>query len=257
MGMGQQEHEVMKLLTGWRVVPALAVLGATGVQGQVRAQVLMPYEIDQPAIVVSDLSGPYAAMRPEAEPPGYGGPRLLPAPEVYTVVRESGFSPLGVPRQRGFVYTIAVVNRDGDDGRLVIDARDGHIVKFMPAYLAGDRFNDDMTATYGPVGPPPPVIEARRMLRPPAPIPPRYGPQRYASRTPSSSVPLPRPAPHAVVAPKHVAAKPKPVASPSQKSAAVDTKPAETKPAIAAPVEAKPSPATEPTTDMPPVQGLN
>ncbi len=39
---------------------------------------------------------------------------LLPPQEVYTVVRESGFSPLGMPRQRGFVYTIAVIDRGGE-----------------------------------------------------------------------------------------------------------------------------------------------
>jgi hypothetical protein len=173
------------------------------------------------------------------------------------VVRDNGFSPLGMPRQRGFVYTIAVINRNGDDGRLVIDARNGRIVRFMPAYLAGDHVSDDLTATYGPVGPPPRVIEARRGVpRPPAPIP-----QRYASRTPSS-VPLPKPAPHAVVTPKHVTAKPKPAAAPVQQSAAVEAKPAEVKPAevkpeVAAQAPAKPDATIEPTKDMPPVQGFN
>ena len=66
---------------------------------------------------------------------------LLPPPEVYTVVRENGFSPLGIPRQRGFVYTISVIDRDGDDGRLVIDARTGRIIRFMPAYRMGDNIN--------------------------------------------------------------------------------------------------------------------
>jgi len=39
------------------------------------------------------LTAPAAAAAPE---------------EVYTVVRENGFSPLGIPRQRGFVYAIDV-----------------------------------------------------------------------------------------------------------------------------------------------------
>ena len=91
---------------------------------------------------MTDVGGPYAAMPPEA--PGYGyGPRLLPAREVYTVVRENGFSPLGIPQQRGVFYTIAVVGRSGDDGRLVIDARDGRMVRFVPAYRVGSNFNDD------------------------------------------------------------------------------------------------------------------
>ncbi|MBS0529475.1 MAG: hypothetical protein JSS22_08815 [Proteobacteria bacterium] len=234
----------MRLVMGWA-----ASLAAMVVASAAQAQVLAPTEIGQPAVVVSDVDGPYAAMPPEA-PPFVDGPRLLPPTEVYTVVRESGFSPLGVPRQRGFVYTIAVINRDGDDGRLVIDARNGRIVRFMPAYLAGDRFNEG-TAVYSPVGPPPAVIEGRRGIpRPPARIP------RLAMRTPS--VPLPKAAPHAVVAPKHVAAKPKPAAPPVQQSAAVETRPAETKPAAApAPAAAKPSATIEPTQTMPPVQGLD
>ena len=81
------------------------------------------------------------------------GPSLLPPQEVYTVVRESGFSPLGIPQQRGLVYTISVIDSGGDDGRLVIDARTGRIIRFMPAYRMGDNFNEDLTATYGPVGP--------------------------------------------------------------------------------------------------------
>ena len=62
--------------------------------------------------VVSDFEGPYAAMPPDAPvPPRYGpaprygyGPTLLPPQEVYSVVRDGGFSPLGAPQLRGFVY---------------------------------------------------------------------------------------------------------------------------------------------------------
>jgi hypothetical protein len=238
---------------GW-VLPAAAILAASAAQAQMPA----PYEIERPAIVVSDMSGPYAAMPPDAVPMR-DGPRLLPAPEVYTVVRDSGFSPLGAPRQRGFVYTIAVINDQGDDGRLVIDARTGRIVRFMPAYLESDRFNGDMTETYGPVGLLPPTADIRRG----PPRPPALVPRRFASRSPSA-IPLPRPSPHAVVAPKvlapkHLAEKPKPAAPPMQQSASVQAKPAETKPAVAAPapVEAKPTVTIEPTKDMPAVQGLN
>lgn len=236
----------MTRFTGWMMAPAVAMMAAG-----VHAQALTPYEIGRPAIAVSDLSGPYAAMLPEAGP-DYGGPRLLPPPEVYAVVRDSGFSPLSAPQQRGFVYTIAVINPDGDDGRLVIDARDGRILRFMPAEWTRDT-NDDLAVTYGPVGPPPPVIIAARRgpPRPPAPIP-----RRYASRSPSY-VPLPRAAPHAVVAPKRIAARPKPAAAPAQRSAAVETRPAEVKPEIAAPAPEKPDVSIAPTQAMPPVQGFN
>lgn len=235
----------MKLFTGWLTMPAVAVMAATGAQAQVPA----PYEIDQRAVVVSDLTGPYAAVPGPVED---DGAQLLPVTEVFTVVRGSGFSPLGAPQQRGFVYIIAVVSPDGDDGRLMIDARDGRILRFMPAAWRHDN-RDDLTTTYEPVDASPRVIEVRHgPPRPPASIP-----QRYASRS-LSAVPLPKPAPHAVVAPKPMAAKPKPAALPQQ-AAAVQEKPAEAKPvAVAAtPVEAKTSMTIEPTQTMPPVQGLD
>ena len=85
----------------------------------------------------------WAAGSAPPPPPRYGygygyeergpAPALLPSTEVYAVLRDNGFSPLGIPRLRGGVYTIAVIDRRGDDGRLVIDARDGRILRFMPA----------------------------------------------------------------------------------------------------------------------------
>ena len=152
----------MKLFTGWVMSAGLVFTAAAA-----NAQVLVPYEIGRsPHEVVSDVDGPYAAMPPEAAGPRYYGPTLLPAPEVYTIVRESGFSPLGIPQQRGLVYTISVIDRGGDDGRLVIDARTGRIIRFMPAYRMGDNLNDALTATYGPVGPLPPISMTRGVPRP-------------------------------------------------------------------------------------------
>ena len=80
--------------------------------------------------------------------PRYGyGPSLLPSTEVYAVLRDNGFSPLGIPRLRGFVYTIAVIDRGGEDGRLIIDARNGRIIRFMPAYrMGGDNYNEEQSA---------------------------------------------------------------------------------------------------------------
>jgi hypothetical protein len=156
----------MKLLKGWAVSAGLFFTAAAA-----NAQALTPYEMERQVTRVSDVGGPYAAMPPEAAPPGYG-PRLLPPLMVYTIVRESGFSPLGMPQQRGLVYTISVIDRGGDDGRLVIDARTGRIIRFMPAYRMGDNFNEDLNAAYGPALPLPPLnSNARRVPRPPLPIP--------------------------------------------------------------------------------------
>lgn len=250
----------MKSFVGW-VVSAGLVFGAAAAS----AQALPPYDLGGRPYPASDFDAPYAAAPPEAGPryavpedprylpdegPRYGGPRYyepatISSLEVYRILRENGFSPLGIPRQRGLVYTISAINRDGDDGRLVIDARSGRILRFMPAYRMSDGIGSQMRVAYGPAGPLPPIGDASRTSRPPVAVP------RIASRTPD--VPLPKPAPHAVDGPKPLAAKPAP--APAQQSAAVQARPAET-PAVAA-VEAKPTPIIQPTQPMPAAQGLD
>jgi hypothetical protein len=236
----------MKLFTTW-VVSAGLVLAATAAD----AQVLTPRGAGSAGYAaVSDVDGPYAAVPEGAPVPGYG-PTLLPAPEVYTVLRENGFSPLGAPQLRGVVYTIAVIDRRGDDGRLVINARNGRIIRFMPGYRRGGNLNDDLSMTDGPAGSLPPVSQVRGVPRPPLSIP------RVASRTPS--VPMPKASPRAAE-PAPLAAQPAP--EPVQRSAATQPKPADAQaavPAAAAPaaVEAKPAPQIQPTQPMPKAQGLD
>jgi hypothetical protein len=259
---------MMKFCTGWFLAAGLT-LAATAAQAQVPA----PYEAGRaPYYSVSDIGGPYVdgpyvggpyAPPPREYPgPRYGqGPMLLPPTEVYTVVRESGFSPLGIPRQRGFVYTISVIDRGGDDGRLIIDARTGRIIRFMPARRIGDNFDDDLTMNYGPPGPPPPMTGVRAAPRPPKSAP------HVASRT----VPVPKASP--LAAANKPAASPEPAAKPAaaaepaqpsapvQQSAAAQPKSAEAQAPSAAAVttgaaEAKPAPQIAPTQDMPKVQGL-
>jgi hypothetical protein len=239
--------------SGW-VMSAGLVFAATAANAQMSA----PYDVGRsPYAAVSDVDGPYvggpysggryAAAPPEMPGPRYGGPLLLPPEEVYTVVREAGFSPLGIPRQRGFVYTIAVIDRGGNDGRLVIDARNGRILRFMPAYRMGDNFSEDAVMSNGPAGPLPPGSTARGA--------------RVASHTPPA-VPMPKASPlHAGAAPKPaapLAAAPSPAQA--QQSAAIQTKPADVPAPVAGPaiVEAKPAaPAIQPTQQMPKAQGLD
>jgi len=234
----------MKLFKGW-VMAAGLMLWVTAAN----AQVLAPYETGRrPYFGVSDVAGPYAGMPPEAPVARYGS-MLLPPTEVYSIVRESGFSPLGIPRQRGLVYVIAVVDRGGDDGRLVIDARTGRVIRFVPAYRMSSNFYEGYDP-YAPPGPPPAGTfrgEPRSQL--PAP--------RVASRTPP--VPLPKPTPPHTGEIKPQAAKPVPAPAPAQQSAAVQAKPADAPPSSAAPapVEPGPAPPIQPTQDMPKVQGLD
>jgi hypothetical protein len=241
-------------LSGWMMMSAGLVLSAAAANAQGVAPYTAPYEVAGSRYsAVSDFEGPppYAAMPPGMPSPRYyGAPMLLPPQEVYRIVRDNGFSPLGIPQQRGFVYMIAVIDRDGYDGRLVVDARTGRILHFRPADRMGGYFNEDLTGAYGSTGPLPPVDAVRGPPRPPGYVP------QVASRNPSA-VPLPRPAPPHASEMKPLAAKPAP--EPVQQSAAVQAKPADPAPPAAAPavIEAKPAaPQIQPTQPMPKMQGL-
>ncbi|WP_025032245.1 hypothetical protein [Bradyrhizobium sp. DOA9] len=251
----------MKFFTGCVAAAALVLAAAAG-----HAQVPASGIARGAVITVSDFDGPYAP--PEAPPPRYGygyeergpAPALLPPTEVYAVLRENGFSPLGIPRLRGSVYTIAVIDRSGDDGRLVIDARDGRIIHFMPAadaYGMAPAYEDRALAPYGPqTALPPPTAIRSGPPRPPASIP------HVASR----AVPLPKPAPRRAETP--TAAKPTEPAArqaqaaqaqPAQQAAAMQAKPAEAALQAAAPTvgQAKAPPTILPTQEMPAAQGLD
>jgi len=271
----------MKFFTGCVAAAALA-LAASTVQAQVPANGISGGAM----IAVSDFDRPYGPGEAAPPPPprygyGYGyeerGPALLPATEVYAVLRDNGFSPLGIPRLRGSVYTIAVIDRRGDDGRLVIDARDGRILRFMPAadaYGMAPSYEERAVAPYGPqTALPPPTVVRGGPPRPPAAIP------HVAKRT----VPLPKAAPQrgevpvAAVKPAEPAqqvqsqeakaseakaseakapqAQPAQAQPPQQQAAAAETKPAE----AAAPTvgQAKPAATIQPTQEMPAAQGLD
>ena len=216
----------MKLFTGWVLAASLAAgglaLGATAAA----AQGIGPYRASDfggPYVDAPYRGGPYYAPPPaEVAPPptrygygGYGPPyapgyapaALVPPHEVYNIIREAGFSPLGIPQQRGFIYTIAVIDRGGEDGRLVIDARSGRILRFVPAWQNGASYEGARNSAYGPPGPLPPSAHAASGPRPPASVP------RVASR----SVPVPKPNP---LTSKPVAEPVKPVESVAAKPVA-------------------------------------
>jgi len=198
---------------------------------------------------VSDFVEPYEALPPQPPPARYARV-LLPPQEVFAVLRESGFSPLGPPRLRGNVWTIAAISRDGEDGRLFIDATNGRILRFMPV-----NFDDDEpTGGYGPQAAPPlpmPAPTMRSFQRPPAPIP------HVASR----AVPVPQPVTPLSPMPNPVppAAAARPVAPAPAQSSAIESSPAAAPPPAAVPStigQAKPAPPILPTQDMPKVQDL-
>ena len=270
----------MKAFRGWAITAGL-IFAATAANAQGSPQQAGTPQYQR----ASDFSEPYAdvlpppvppqavvpeygpAAPPQAAAPDYGPrvlpqvagpqygpgvpPELLPPREVYSVLRENGFSPLGVPRLRGLFYSIAAIDRRGGDGRLVIDARDGRIVRFVPAEHFGG-YGGYGDGYYGSspsyrYGPPEPMTRLEAPPRPPAAVP------KVASRMPPT-VPMPKAAPTRPNDARPLAEKPAPI----QQSAAVQIKPADV-PQAAAPATdaAKPAaPAIQPTQPMPKVQGL-
>ena len=252
----------MKFFTG-----SLAA-GLVLLAGSAQAQVPGHYR------AVSDVEAPYVVEpRVVAPPPPYEvsprygyGPSLLPSTEVYAVLRDNGFSPLGIPRLRGFVYTIAALDRDGSGGRLVIDARDGRILRFVPRRWGGDNFDEEQSMLRGPLPGPvaPPLPQApppQAQAQPPqVQSPQAHGTDPSAARpsrpaqVATRTVPMPKASP--------IAAKPAPAApAPVQQAAAPAPSPKSAEAPAAAPaateaVAAKPAPSIAPTEEMPKPQGL-
>jgi hypothetical protein len=246
----------MKLFTG--SLAAGLVLLAGSAQAQVPGRYTAASDFDTPYAVAPPpvprpeyvpgleyVPGPhYVPGRHYGAGPQYGyGPGLLPSTEVYSVLRDNGFSPLGIPRLRGFVYTIAVIDRGGEDGRLVIDARSGRIIRFVPARGMGDNYYEDQSALGGPSAAPPPQAQAPTHVQAAAP------PSRPVPQVASRTVPVPKAKPLAA----------KPAAAPIQQAAAPAPKPAEVPaaaPVTTGSVPDKPATQIAPTQDMPTVQGL-
>jgi hypothetical protein len=191
------------------------------------------------------------AYPPRIETRGYGvyDDALHPF-EIVRIIRSTGYEPLGPPVRRRWVYTISALNPEGDDGRVVLDARTGRIVRFVPAEVS----NDEMIEAYGPPGmpPSPEKANARTSLRPPLPIP------HVASRTPAATsgkseprtvgVAPPSSQPGATQAP----AQAKPADTNSQEAKSQEVKASEIKAA-----EPKPPVQLRPTQEMPAAQGLD
>ncbi|MDO8980873.1 MAG: hypothetical protein Q7V17_16750 [Afipia sp.] len=202
-------------------------------------------------------SGPHVAI-PSARYERSPRP-MLPPEQVVTVLRSSGYSPLGRVTQRGWIYTIAAFDRYGEDGRLIIDARTGQIIRFIPAQAIDER----IMGAYGPPAPPPTVYagyENRRGslldLRH-APRPPNAVPKTARRPAPKAATQTAQPSPAGTAITP-------PATAPAQQAAVPATEPAAAKPAVA---EAKPAAATVgaaapstlklwPTQAMPDVQPL-
>ncbi|CCE01851.1 hypothetical protein [Bradyrhizobium sp. STM 3809] len=257
----------MKLLVG--AVSAALIAASAAAQ----AEPLPPYGVRGPYRAVSDFDAPYSEAPPAVvpAPPRYGygpgsdygyrepryappapvyrqdgyrdgyqqdygyAPAFLPIHEVYAILRDNGFSPLGAPRQRGNVYVVAVLDREGEDGKLVIDARSGRIMRFVPAFQWGEDYERMRFEPRGGLDrlPAPTVIRADPRVAPPAA-------PRVANAMPAQLPKVPTPAARpAIPAPQTAALSPKP-ADTAKPAAKPEIKPAEARPPEVKPVETKP-----------------
>ena len=200
-----------------------------------------PYDDAGPPLPPRYAPAPYSDG-PRYAPPPYAGESygpsayatpMLPPGEIVRIARQNGFSPLGAPQQRGFVYRLPVLSPDGDDGRLVIDARNGRIIRFLPALEYGGRFDRGPAYANGPVGTLPPRREGSAALRPPGAIP-------------------------RIAAPTTVAALPKAAPATLRQSDVRQAVPPAPAAALAAVAPApQPAAVAAPATTMPPAQGLD
>jgi hypothetical protein len=269
-------EQTMKRCGGWAVWAGL-IFATSGAD----AQMLAPYDAGRAHYqAASDFDQPYAEPPPtpyEAPPtygipPGYGAPpaysappppyvapppyayepAVLPPQEIYVLLRENGFLPLGVPRLHGWVYTVAAMDRAGENGRLLIDARSGRIIRFMPDYWRGGQFEEGLSGTFGPASALLPPIAVRGVPRPPLPIP----------HAENRAVPLPTPKPTTAGDPGQPTRQ---SAADARTGAEIRTTPLAAPPAQASATvgevkgEAKPKPPAPqilPTQEMPKVQAL-
>jgi len=138
-------------------VCAGTVMAASLAAVPARAQVIQGH-IVRVADILSGDDGGYGrgAYVGPPEPVPMGDDTVLLAPEeIPGILRQQGFSQLGPVFRRGWVYTVAVLNQNGDDGRLIVDARSGEPIRFIPAMRMDSRLRDELDRMYGPPGPPP------------------------------------------------------------------------------------------------------
>jgi hypothetical protein len=239
-------------------------------------EVLQPQIVQAHIIQVADVlrsDGGYdrGAYVGPPEPVPMGDDTVIIAPdEIPGILRQQGFSQLGPVFRRGWVYTVAVLNQAGDDGRLIVDARTGEPIRFIPAMRMDSRLRDELDRMYGPPGPPPARFAQpydrgpshrnyppRTASHAPVASPRHAAPLKRAAKAIAKTAPKPNPAAAAAAPPKAQT----PAAHTAQLSG---TSGSATKdaPKPAAKLEAKPATdaATvelKPTGPMPPVQPMD
>lgn len=181
---------------------------------------------------------------------GTGRPALAQAPgaalppfEILTIIRSLDFEPLEEPQRRGGVYRLRALDFDGEEVRLVVDARRGRVISATPVFASA---------------PPPPPPRGYVVVPGPGYLPPYGYRNPHIIHVPEAEEYFDEP--RVIYGPRTNAAPSRPaVRAPAQKSA---TRPAATArapaPASDAPLPAPSSQLdTPPPAAAPPVQPLD
>jgi hypothetical protein len=90
------------------------------------------------ALAVLALSTPAAAQgyQPGAMPPGARPSGAMPPYEVLTMLRSTGFDPIGQPVRRGQNYVLRAIDDNDREVNLVINAHSGDILSVTPIQTA-------------------------------------------------------------------------------------------------------------------------
>ena len=147
------------------------------------------------ALAVLALSTPAVA---QGYPPGAMPPGAMPPHEILTMLRSTGFDPIGQPVRRGPNYMLRAIDDNDREVNLVINARSGDIVSVTPIQTASrmppgvsmgpyERMAPGYVPPAGSRGYGPPVVDDDDD----APPPPGFG---YGAPRPPGSMPgaLPR-----------------------------------------------------------------
>jgi hypothetical protein len=141
----------------------------------------------------------------------------LPPYEILTIIRSTGFEPIGRPVRNGQTYVLRAVDAYDLEVRLVVDARTGRILsaaeapaRYAVPYRGAPPYDPSDAPVYGRIFGTPMIDDGFGPVRPPASVP-AGRPQTGAA------APLPRPRPYVLDATGSIGSQPAPKNSEAQK----------------------------------------
>lgn len=83
-----------------------------------------------PLLLAAFAVAPATAQYYPGLPPGYVGPefRIIPEPEVVSILRSLGFTPIGRPRLQGRLWIVRAIDEDQVPMRVTLDASTGEVI---------------------------------------------------------------------------------------------------------------------------------